>query len=297
MRITLTNITKHFGHQAALTEVSADIAGNAITTLLGPNGAGKTTLMRIIAGRILPDSGSFTLEGMTAPNADQRKPRIGYLPENNPLYKSLYVSELLDFQASVHRLANKSSRIEEMVETLDLQEVMHRKIGQLSKGTRQRVGLAQVLLPDPEILILDEPSNGLDPLQHEDLRKLLSRLKATKTILLSTHLLNEVQDISDHTLILSQGRVVSQDDPSTEQAPEKMLTEILVEFEQEITPDILALFPLPIVSAQGKKLIVRGEAADRPKLFTFAVNHRLVLVEIQIRNQTLLEQYHQVTLK
>ena len=297
MRITLTNITRHFGKQAALIEVSAEIPGCAITTLLGPNGAGKTTLMRILAGRILPDSGTYEIEGLDPANTELKKRMIGYLPENNPLYKGMYVSELMEFQSSVYKLPHPQQSIDRIVQELELEEVLHRKTGQLSKGTQQRVGLAQVLLPDPKILILDEPSNGLDPMQHEQLRNLLNRLKTDKTILLSTHLLNEVQDISDHTLILNQGRLVSQDTSVPENPGEKVLSEIHLEFEQALSPDILQQFPLPILSLDGNKLIAQGEAADRPKLFTFAVEHQLVLIEIQIRNQSLLDQYHQVTLK
>lgn len=298
MRITLRQITKYFGKQAALIDVSATIPECAITTLLGPNGAGKTTLMRILAGRILPDHGEFEYEGIEPSNHDEIKRIIGYLPEQNPLYKNMYVSELLQFQASVFQLNQAKERIDNMVQELELGAVLHRKIGQLSKGTQQRVGLAQVLLPNPKILILDEPSNGLDPEQHEALRKLLDRLKKDKTILLSTHLLNEVQNIYDYTLILDQGRLVSNDTAYfTSHPDEKIRDEIHLEFEQTFPTDLQAQFPLPIISVNGKKLVVKGEAEDRPKIFTFAVAHGLILVEMQIKSRSLLDQYHQVTLK
>lgn len=297
MRITLNRLTKQFGKITALNDVTADIPERSITTLLGPNGAGKTTLMRILAGLIIPDSGEFFFDGFPPSNMPEQKRLVGYLPENNPLYGGLYVSELLEFQSRVYKVAQPLQRIKILAEQLNLTKVLHQKISQLSKGTRQRVGIAQVLIPNPHFLILDEPSNGLDPNQHEELRKLLMQLKQDKTILLSTHLLNEVQNIYDHTLILNQGKIVSDRALLDPGALNNSTSEICVEFDQALSPQMLKQFPLPILSVDHTKLVVRGEAADRPKIFTFAVSQGLILIEIQIKNQSLLQQYHQVTLK
>lgn len=297
MRITLNRLSKRFGQTCALQEVSAIIRERSITALLGPNGAGKTTLMRILAGLLPADSGSFLYDGNPLTDDPAQRNLLGYLPENNPLPLSMYVSELLEFQSRIFGIREVHRRVQTVTEQLDLGEVLHRKIGKLSKGTRQRVGIAQVLIPDPQFLILDEPSNGLDPLQHEALRQLLLQLKQEKTLLLSTHLLNEVEEIYDQTLILNAGRILSEHPLPGSSAPPPPTGEIHIEFDRVLSETMRRVFPLPILSADGAKLIVRGEAEDRPKIFTFAVTQGLILMEIQIKNQRLLDQYHQVTLK
>lgn len=297
MRVSISNITKSYGKHIALDKVSAEIPEHAITALLGPNGAGKTTLMKILTGRLLPDSGEYQYEDLNMSDPVEFQRTVSYLPENNPLPDHVYVAEHLKYMASVFQIESPKERIDALASELGLIEVMHRKIGKLSKGTRQRVGLAQALITDPQVLILDEPSNGLDPAQHEELRKLLTKLKTHKTILLSTHLLNEVQDIYDHTVILQEGRCISALPKMTESPAEAEDVVIEITFEQAVPAELYEKLPFRILQADGKHLIVKGKTEDRAKIFNFAVENGLVLLEMQLKQQSLLDKYNEVTLQ
>lgn len=209
MSIVLRQITKTYHQQKALDEISFDVSANTIVGFLGPNGAGKSTTMKIMTGLIPADSGSVIINGLNLENAHREiKKLIGYLPENNPLYGEMYVREILAFEAGVHQITNKSQRIEEVIYLTGLESEQHKKVQQLSKGYRQRVGLAMAIIHDPQVLILDEPTTGLDPNQIVEIRSLIKTLGKEKTVLFSTHIMQEVEAICDAVIILKKGKVM-----------------------------------------------------------------------------------------
>ena len=211
MSIEIKNVTKRYGLQHALNDVTLSI-GKGIVGLLGPNGAGKSTLMKIITCFIPPTSGTVNVNGFNIQKQPMEVKRIvGYLPEKNPLYDDMYVREYLEFVAGIHQLKGKAAkkRIEAMIEDTGLGLEAHKKIGALSKGYRQRVGLAQAMMHDPQVLILDEPTSGLDPNQLIDIRNLISSLGKEKTVLLSTHIMQEVEAVCDRIIIINKGKIVA----------------------------------------------------------------------------------------
>ena len=209
MSILVENITKSYGSQKALNAISLEIKRGQITGLLGPNGAGKSTLMKIITGSIIPDEGTVTVDGVNVLDEPLKVQRtLGYLPEHNPQYLELYVKEYLAYVASVYKVPN--SRVDEVIAQTILGPEQHKKIGALSKGYRQRVGLAAALIPDPAVLILDEPTTGLDPAQLAEIRALLKNIAADKTVLFSTHIMQEVVELCDEVVFLKSGEIHQQ---------------------------------------------------------------------------------------
>ena len=210
MSIFIQNINKSYGNQKALSDVSLEIEKREIVGFLGPNGAGKSTLMKIISSYISQDSGTVKVcKYNTIEQENESKKRIGYLPENNPLYKEMYIKEYLNFVASIYKIEDKKQRIEQMIQKVGLQSEQHKTIGELSKGYQQRVGLVAALLHNPEVLILDEPTTGLDPNQLEEVRKLIKEVGKDKTVLLSTHILQEVEKMCNRVVIINKGEIVS----------------------------------------------------------------------------------------
>jgi ABC-2 type transport system ATP-binding protein len=212
MDIKIDNLTKKYGGQRAVDNISFEVKTGEIVGFLGPNGAGKTTTMRMITHFITPSEGSITVGGLQLENqADEIKRHIGYLPENNPLYQDMPVIDYLEFVAGLQGLAREEilPRVVEMIRVTGLNQEKHKKIGELSKGFRQRVGLAQAMIHDPQILILDEPTSGLDPNQIVEIRKLIRELGKHKTVILSTHILPEVEATCDRILIINQGKIVA----------------------------------------------------------------------------------------
>ncbi len=209
MSIRLENISKNYGAQKALNEVTLTIEKGQITGLLGPNGAGKSTLMKIITGAILPTSGTAVVNGVDVVASPlQVQQSLGYLPEHNPQYLELYVREYLEYVAQLYKVDKK--RIPTVIEQTVLGPEQHKKIGSLSKGYRQRVGLAAALIPDPEVLILDEPTTGLDPAQLIEIRTLLKNIATDKTVLFSTHIMQEVVELCDTVVFLKAGEIKQQ---------------------------------------------------------------------------------------
>jgi len=213
MSIIAKEITKIYGKQKALDAVSLEINAGEVVGLLGPNGAGKSTMMKIISCFLPPTSGEVSVDGFDIFGQEMEvKKRVGYLPENNPLYLDMYVREYLSFLAGIHKLGkNKRSRINNIIDLTGLGLEQNKKIGALSKGYRQRVGLAQALLHDPSVLILDEPTSGLDPNQLLEIRSLIKDIGKEKTILLSTHIMQEVEAICDRAVIIHMGKIVADD--------------------------------------------------------------------------------------
>ena len=231
MSIIAENVTKTYGNQHALNGVSFQIEKGQIVGFLGPNGAGKSTMMKIITCYIPPTSGKVSVCGFDVmEQSTQAKKHIGYLPELNPLYTDMYVREYLSFVGGMYKIQNLKLRVEEMIETVGLQPEAHKKIETLSKGYRQRVGLAQALIHDPEVLILDEPTSGLDPNQLVEIRNLIVNVGKTKTVMLSTHIMQEVEAMCDRAFIIDRGNIVANNLDIQELAKEgKRLEEIFKE--------------------------------------------------------------------
>ena len=209
MSIVIENLTKSYGSQKALDGVSLEIKSGQITGLLGPNGAGKSTLMKIITGSVIPDAGSVMVNGVDVLKEPLKVQRVlGYLPEHNPQYLELYIKEYLEYVASIYKV--DTSRVSQVIDMVVLGPEQHKKIGALSKGYRQRVGLAAALIPDPEILILDEPTTGLDPAQLVEIRALLRQVAQEKTVLFSTHIMQEVVELCSECIFLSKGQIKKQ---------------------------------------------------------------------------------------
>lgn len=220
MSISISHITKLYGQQKALNDVSFNISSGEIVGFLGPNGAGKSTLMKIICCYLPPSDGTVKVCGLDVMEQSMEvRKKVGYLPEHNPLYLDMYVKEYLEFAGRFYHVKNLAKRVAEMVEMTGLTVEQNKKIGQLSKGYRQRVGLAQAIIHDPEVLILDEPTTGLDPNQLSEIRTLIKALGKNKTVMLSTHIMQEVEAICERVIIINQGKIVA--DNSISQILEK----------------------------------------------------------------------------
>ena len=232
MSLSVKNVTKLYGSQKALDNVSFEIGSGEIVGFLGPNGAGKSTMMKIITCFIESSKGKVEVCGLDVnqKSLEVRK-RVGYLPEHNPLYLDMYVKEYLHFIAGIHKLKNKKQRVAEMIEMVGLTVEQNKKISALSKGYKQRVGLAQAMIHDPEVLILDEPTSGLDPIQLEDIRALIKNIGKKKTVMLSTHIMQEVEAICDRIIIIKKGQIVADEGSLNIQIEDENAQVISVEFD------------------------------------------------------------------
>ncbi|SDG47600.1 ABC-2 type transport system ATP-binding protein [Pedobacter terrae] len=212
MSISVKNLSKHYDKQKAVDAISFEVKPGRILGFLGPNGAGKSTTMRMLTGYLVPTSGEAEISGKSIlRDVIEAKKHIGYLPENTPLYADMYVKEFLSFVGQTYKMINLPARIEEVIKMVGLTPEQHKKIGMLSKGYRQRVGLAQAIIHNPEVLILDEPTSGLDPNQLVDIRQLIKTLGAAKTVVISTHIMQEVEAICDDIIIINKGKIVAND--------------------------------------------------------------------------------------
>lgn len=239
MSISVAGITKIYGTQKAVDNISFDLKKGEIVGFLGPNGAGKSTTMKMITGYLPPTDGTAVICGFDIQQQPMEvRKRVGYLPEANPLYFDMYVREYLEFSARIHHLKDAARRIEEMIALTGLGKEAHKKIGMLSKGYKQRVGLAQAMLHDPEVLILDEPTSGLDPNQIIEIRELITRIGKEKTVLLSTHIMQEVQAMCSRVIIISNGKVVADDSIDKVQQLNTSQTALIVSFEKEVNEAI-----------------------------------------------------------
>jgi ABC-2 type transport system ATP-binding protein len=300
MTVKINNITKLFGKQKALDNVSFTVNKGELLGFLGPNGAGKSTLMKIITGFLPADSGTVTVNNLlvSTDNIEIRKD-IGYLPEHNPLYFDLYVKEYLEITAGFYQLANKKERVSDMVELTGLTTEQHKKIKALSKGYRQRVGLAQALIHDPSVLILDEPTTGLDPNQLEEIRRLIREISREKTVILSSHIMQEVEAICNRVLIINKGRIVADDSiAEIKSAGIKRNQLITVEFNKKVAKDEL-LNIKGVKNATSQNAIWEIEALPnkdiRPEIFQFAVTKGLTLLELHEKQQNLENIFYELT--
>jgi ABC-2 type transport system ATP-binding protein len=240
MSIEVNNLFKYYGQQAAVNDVSFSVKQGEILGFLGPNGAGKSTTMKIITGFIPSHSGEVTVCGLKVgvDNLEARK-LIGYLPENNPLYLDMYVKEYLEFVGGIYRIKKLKSRVNEMIDAVGLGIEQNKKIGALSKGYRQRVGLAQAIIHDPKVLILDEPTSGLDPNQLVEIRELIRTIGKEKTVMFSTHIMQEAEAICDRLVIINKGRIVANDRALSLQEKNEEQTSY-IEFDQVVSKTQLA---------------------------------------------------------
>lgn len=242
MSISISNLTKKYGEQVVLNNINFEIGEGEVIGFLGPNGAGKTTTMRILAGALSYNTGSAKICGLEV-NDNQLKTSsmVGFLPEQNPLYVDMYVKEYLLFVAETYHLGKeKEKRVNELINTVGLRPEFHKKIGQLSKGYRQRVGLAQALIPNPKVLILDEPTTGLDPNQLEEIRALIREIGKNKTVLLSTHIMQEIQAICNRVIVINKGEIAADySDLSEIKSFSEDSLHFEVEFAEAIEPKVL----------------------------------------------------------
>jgi ABC-2 type transport system ATP-binding protein len=312
MSIAVRNLVKMYGDTAAINDISFDVKTGEILGFLGPNGAGKTTTMKIITCYMPPSSGSVEVDGMnTAEESLAVRRKIGYLPEMNPLYLDMNVIDYLEYSAQLHGLrgAAVQHRIKEMVHDCGLEDVRHKDIGEMSKGYRQRVGLAQSMIHDPEVLILDEPTSGLDPNQIAEIRALIRQLGRAKTVILSTHILSEVQATCDRVLIIHEGKIVANGSPAQLQHEFQGADTITVEMKSgpgdplaEIVPKLKA-----VAYVSGVALLEHGDGhstfeihADkgndiRESLFRMAVSEGWIVLEMHRRVTSLEEVFHKLT--
>ena len=297
MSIIVQNVTKQYDTQLALNDVSLTIGKGEIVGLLGPNGAGKSTLMKIITCFIPPTKGTVSVEGYDIwEQSMEVRRRVGYLPEHNPLYLDMYVKEYLGFVGGIHHLKGQelNKRIDEMIEMTGLGVEMHKKIGALSKGYRQRVGLAQAMIHNPSVLILDEPTSGLDPNQLIDIRNLIRDLGEEKTVLLSTHIMQEVEALCDRVIIINKGVVVAND--NIENLTKESDNVLVVEFDGEVTMEMLrSIVGLKQAkSIRGNQWILESKADldIRQDLMRWALNNNIIIKSMQ-REETSIEECFQ----
>jgi len=300
MSVKVENLTKIYGTQRALDNVSFDIGKGEIVGLLGPNGAGKSTLMKIITCYLPPTNGNASINGfdIATKSMDVRK-SIGYLPESNPLYYDMHVKEFLYFIAGIHGIKNKKERVNEMIEMTGLQVEMNKKIGALSKGYKQRVGLAQALIHDPDVLILDEPTSGLDPNQIIEIRELIKNAGKEKTVLLSTHIMQEVEAICSRVIIIDKGNIVADDKTENLASLFTGPEVIMVEFENSVAMESLKkIGGIRTIFAQGQntfKIEVEPDEDVRKALFDFAVKNNNTVLSLSKEKHSIEELFQRLT--
>ncbi len=303
MSIEVKNITKKYGEQLALNNVSFDIKNGEVVGLLGPNGAGKSTMMKILTCFIPQNEGEASVCGFNviADPLEVRK-HVGYLPENNPLYLDMYVREYLEFVAGIHHLgSNTQNQIKKMIELTGLGAEQHKKIGALSKGYRQRVGLAQAMIHEPEVLILDEPTSGLDPNQLVDVRNLIMAVGKDRTVLLSTHIMQEVEAMCSRAIIINEGEIVA-DNRTSELHNLKIGQEfVLVEFIEPVEPARLRAIPgvknVTVVDANQFKIEAQGGQDIRPAISQFVKQQNITLLSMNRVEHGLEEIFRKLTKK
>jgi ABC-2 type transport system ATP-binding protein len=302
--ISVTNLTKHYGTQKAVNNISFTINKGEIVGFLGPNGAGKSTTMKMITGYLAADSGRINICGSEATDSNtESKKKIGYLPEANPLYMDMYVREYLNFIAGVHSMSNIDAAIEEVILTVGLSRESNKKIGQLSKGFKQRVGLAAALIHHPEVLILDEPTSGLDPNQIIEIRNVIKSQAQDKTILFSSHIMQEIEAICDRVIIIHRGNIVADDLLSNLQKRNGQIKLVTVEFKETIDmhfiENLKAAKPLEHANkgSLSNKFIIPCEDAEALKrqLLQLSVEQNLNIVSLQSEEQSLENVFRMLT--
>ncbi len=300
MSIEVTEISKYFGQQKALDQISFTVGQGSITGFLGPNGAGKSTMMKILTCFIPQSQGTAKVCGYDVfENSYEVKQQVGYLPEHNPLYLDMYVKEYLAFAAGIHKLKNIDARVKEMVEITGLTLEQRKKIGALSKGYRQRVGLAQALIHNPKVLILDEPTTGLDPNQLVEIRTLIKELGKEKTVLFSTHILQEVKAVCDNIIIINKGKIVANSDAKTLQAGNNLHVILSIELDKSIAIKELQGIQhvLEVKKIDEFKWQITFNKADdiRQAVMKLALENNITILSMKIEEQSLEDIFQKLT--
>jgi ABC-2 type transport system ATP-binding protein len=300
MSIAVQSLKKVYGQQTAVNNISFSVNQGEIVGFLGPNGAGKSTTMKILTGYLQPDGGTAMIAGMDVTKDPlATKSRIGYLPESNPLYYDMYVREYLQFMAEVHGIADKKGRINTVINQVGLTPESHKKIGQLSKGYKQRVGLAAALIHDPEVLILDEPTTGLDPNQIIEIREVIRSLGAQKTILFSTHILQEVEAICNRVIIINKGNLIADNNLKDLQASHSKPV-IRVQFKEALEAQwleraVTSLKALQKINAFEWQLEAADPVEAKKQLLALSVEQNLNIVSLQSSDQSLEDVFRSLT--
>lgn len=299
MSIEVKNLSKFYGEQAAVNDISFSIGKGEIVGFLGPNGAGKSTTMKMITGFIPASEGEIRVCGkeVSVDSIETRK-HVGYLPENNPLYLDMYVKEYLEFVGNIYKIKNVRERVKEMIRLVGLEVEQNKKIGMLSKGYRQRVGLAQAIIHNPDVLILDEPTSGLDPNQLVEIRDLIKRIGKEKTVMLSTHILQEVEAICDRVIIIRKGQLVADNLASNLQVATELQV-VFAEFDGSVSKNLLQRIP-GVTKVQKvtetSYLIESSEAEDlRKTVAQFAQQNNLLVLTLRTEEKSLEEVFKSLT--
>ena len=299
MSISVRHLTKYYGNQAAIDNISFKADKGEILGFLGPNGAGKSTTMKIITGFIPQSSGEVEVCGMNIKTTPlETRKRIGYLPESNPLYSDMYVKEFLSFIGRIYKISNRNKRINEVIELVGLEREQQKKIGQLSKGYQQRVGLAQAIIHDPEVLILDEPTSGLDANQLDDIRGLIKNLGKEKTVMLSTHIMQEVEAICDRIVIIKNGVIVANDNMQSLQFDKKNQV-IYVEFDGNVSRNQLNQLDLvnKVKEITNNAFIIESKSEIDLKKYIaqYAKDNNLLIVTLRVEEKSIEEVFKALT--
>jgi len=298
--INITKLSKNFGQQKVLDDVCFDIDKNGVVGFLGPNGAGKTTTMRIIAGALPYETGSVKVCGHEVKNAPLKiKSLIGYLPEQNPLYEEMYVKEYLLFIADVYKLGQyRNKKVDEMIDKVGLRAEFRKKIGQLSKGYRQRVGLAQALIHEPKVLILDEPTTGLDPNQLEEIRTLILELGKDRTVLLSTHIMQEVKALCNRVIIINKGKIAADfEELSSIHSLNRDIFQVEVEFFKKPAAKDIENIPgvLKVNFLDETRLLIVASEDIRSEIFDFSVKQGNKILLMKLVEQEIEQVFRSLT--
>lgn len=302
MSIEVKDLLKLYGEQKAVNQVSFTVGRGEIVGFLGPNGAGKSTTMKMITGYLQPDAGKAFVCGMdVAADPLAVKKKIGYLPEANPHYPDMYVREYLGFVAGVHQVKEIKSAVEQMIRLTGLSLESRKKIGQLSKGYKQRVGLAAALIHSPEVLVLDEPTSGLDPNQIVEIRNVIKEQGKDKTVLFSSHILQEVEAICDRVIIINQGKLAADDSLQQLRQGKQEWHRVLVQFGEAVERNLLETIPavhtLTAVANGNWQLETADPDTVRKQLLSLAVTHNLNILSLQTEKQSLEEVFRSLTAK
>jgi ABC-2 type transport system ATP-binding protein len=299
MSINITNVTKVYGIQKAVDNISFTVHDNEIVGFLGPNGAGKSTTMKIVTGYLQASSGKVSVNGIDInTDAIEAKKQIGYLPEGNPLYHEMYVREYLGFIADLHKINAVKKRIEEVIDLTGLRLESNKKTGQLSKGYKQRVGLAAALIHDPKVLILDEPTSGLDPNQIVEIRQVIKDLGKNKTVLFSSHILQEVESICDRVIIINKGNIVADDTLQNLQSSNKNAHIVIVQFGKNVDIDLLNnLESVQKVEKENGSFFIQTSEPEKVKklLLEFSLQNNLDVLSLQTKSKSLEEIFRSLT--
>ena len=300
MSVEISHLTKIYGQQKAIDDISFVINTGEIVGFLGPNGAGKSTTLKIITGFLKPEIGEVTVNGIgISTDAIEAKKKIGYLPEANPLYNDMYIREYLEFIGSLHQIPDLKKRVEEVIELTGLKLESNKRIGQVSKGYKQRTGLAAALIHDPEVLILDEPTSGLDPNQILEIREVIKVLGKNKTILFSSHILQEVEAMCNRVIIINKGKIVADDSLVNLQATGNKLEQVSVTFSSPV--NLLIFEEIPniknINNIDNHSFSIQTENGDgtRKQIVELSLKHNLNIVSLQSEKNSLEQIFRNLT--